>query len=405
MKTKILLFLLLLPIGTLLAQRTTFNGIVTDEQSGNHVAQAVITVPGSTIAVVTNDDGVFSLKVEEVPTSIIVSHIGYQTRQMAISPEITYLHIQLTPATQTLNEVMVRSINALELVRSVVDNIPKNYSKVPELHKCFYRETAMKRQHFIYVAEGVVDMYKSDYNHDILQDRVAIIKGRRLVSTKANDTLGVKVMGGPLIPLQLDVVKNNEILFDKEELLYYHFSMEDPVVIRDRSQYVVSLRPVVERPYPLYYGRLYIDQQTLALTRAEISLDVSDRRKATNFMLVRKPAGVRFRPRELSYLIDYRLEDGVMRLSYLRTTFRFNCDWKRRLFATSYTVSCEMVVTDRTSENVKRIRGRDSFDTSDAFYDKVEYFRDPDFWEDYNIIEPTETLDRAVGRLLKQRVP
>jgi hypothetical protein len=36
------------------------------------------------------------------------------------------------------------------------------------------------------------------------------------------------------------------------------------------------------------------------------------------------------------------------------------------------------------------------------FYDKVEYFKDPDFWEDYNIIEPTESLDKAVNRLLKR---
>ena len=35
-------------------------------------------------------------------------------------------------------------------------------------------------------------------------------------------------------------------------------------------------------------------------------------------------------------------------------------------------------------------------------HDKVNYFRDSDFWQDYNIIEPTESLDKAVLRLLKK---
>ena len=120
-------------------------------------------------------------------------------------------------------------------------------------------------------------------------------------------------------------------------------------------------------------------------------------------MLIRKPLGVRFKPKEMSLLIDYRQDaDGMTRLSYIRTTFRFNCDWKRRLLATSFAAFCEMVVTNTTNHDVKPIRGRESFDQHDAFFDKVDYFRDPDFWSDYNIIEPTESLDRAISRLLKR---
>ena len=54
------------------------------------------------------------------------------------------------------------------------------------------------------------------------------------------------------------------------------------------------------------------------------------------------------------------------------------------------------------NSDVPPIRGRDSFDQRDAFFDRVDYFRDPAFWQDYNIIEPTESLDKAVHRLLKK---
>ena len=232
---------------------------------------------------------------------------------------------------------------------------------------------------------------------------MAIRKGRRLLSPRKGDTLSVKVTGGPVTPVQLDLVKNLDLLLNKDDLDCYELKMEAPTATDDRPQYVVSLTPARVMPWPLYYGRLYIDQQTLAITRAELSLDMRDRDKATRQMLVRKPAGVRFRPRELSFIIDYRQDDdGLTRISYVRTTFRFNCDWRRRLFATSFTAVCELAVTSTTSNDVQPLRGHESFDQRDAFYDKVDFFRDPVFWQDYNIIEPTESLDRAVERLLKK---
>jgi hypothetical protein len=261
----------------------------------------------------------------------------------------------------------------------------------------------MKRQHYIYVAEGVVDMYKTPYDRqNTLRDRVAIAKGRRLVSPKQGDTLGIKVMGGPLLPVQLDLVKNLDFLLNASDLDNYNFRLEVPTTIDSRLQYVVSIEPRREQPYALYHGRFYIDRETLAFTRAELSLDMTDREKATRYMLVSKPTGVRFRPRELTTLVDYRQEDGVTRISYVRNTFRFNCDWRRRLFATSFTACCEMVVTGHTAHGARPIKGRDSFDQRDAFYDRVDYFRDANFWQDYNILEPTETLDRAIDKLLKK---
>ena len=154
--------------------------------------------------------------------------------------------------------------------------------------------------------------------------------------------------------------------------------------------------------FHLLLRKLYIDQESLAFTRAELSLDMNDREKATRYMLVRKPFGVRFKPKELSCLIDYRTENGTTYLSYIRNTFRFDCDWKRRLLATSFTACCEMVVTDKIRDGVHPIHGRSSFDSRDRFFDRVQYFEDPAFWEDYNIIEPTETLDKAINKLLRQ---
>lgn len=397
-------FILLLAVSIgMRAQNVVLSGTVSSDRTGERIAHATIVAEGLGVAVVTNDDGYFTLKTETQPNAITVSHLGYQSQRISLKGKTAEtIKIRLKPTAIALQELVVWTDNPRQLVDIAIRKIPENYARKPELYKCFYRETAMKRQHYIYVAEGVVDMYKTAYNRTADRDRVAIVKGRRLLSPKRGDTLSVKVMGGPVQPIQLDIAKNLDFLLNAEELANYTFRMEPTTTINDRLQYVVSLWPNAIQPYALYTGKLYIDRETLAFTRAELSLDMSNKEKATAYMLIRRPRGVRFRPKELTTLIDYRTENGVTRISYIRNTFRFNCDWRRRLFATSFAAFCEMVVTDHTDTDVRPITGRSSFDSRDSFYDRVDYFQDPDFWENYNIIEPSESLDHAIDKLMKR---
>ncbi len=46
---------------------------------------------------------------------------------------------------------------------------------------------------------------------------------------------------------------------------------------------------------------------------------------------------------------------------------------------------------------------RESFRSNQSLTDRVGDFYGPEFWEDYNIIEPTESLESAVDRL-KRRI-
>lgn len=402
MKKMMMMLLLSLACVALQAQQTTLSGIVTDAKSGNPIAQATVAMAG--VSVVTNDDGMFTLKVKPAAGTLTVSHLGYRTVRVKVSDNHSApVTVRLQPTAIQLKEVVVWNEDPWKLIEQALEKVPDNYNTTPQLYRCFYRETAQKRSRYIYVAEGVVDMYKTGYQKTVYRDRVAIVKGRRLVSPKQSDTLGVKVLGGPTLPVQLDVVKNTAFLLNQEELSKYTLGMAPAAVIDDRLQYVITLTPYVEQSYPLSYGKLYIDRETLAFTRAELSLDMSDRQKASNYMLHKKPHGVRFKPKEMSCLIDYRTVDGKTTIHYVRNTFRFGCDWKRRLFSTNFTAVAELVVTDRLPD-VRPISGRESFDSRDAFFDHVDYFRDPDFWKDYNIIEPTESLDKGIGKIIKKHL-
>ena len=152
MRRIILFNLFILTCLTAPAQKFVISGTVKDERTGKEVAQANVGVDGVRASVVTNDDGFFTLKVDNAPSSLIVSHLGYETKRQPLSSrELQGLTIRLKPTPIELGEVVVWTENPRDLVNIAISKIPDNYSKTPTLYKCFYREAAMKRKHFIYI--------------------------------------------------------------------------------------------------------------------------------------------------------------------------------------------------------------------------------------------------------------
>lgn len=387
--------------GDSLSLRYQVRGTVRDVKSGQRLQYVSVTIPGKRFSTVTNGDGEFVLRTNEPPKEVMVSHVGYNSRRATVTTDGKPLNIRLTPNTILLKEVLVMADDPMLILTTALEKVKDNYIATPELYRCFYRETAQKRSKYIYIAEAVTDLYKTAYTHRDAADRVSVVKDRRLLSPKKSDTLSVKVLGGPTFAVTLDLVKNREFLLNRMELELYNMKMSTPTSIDARLQYVIELEPKANINRPLYFGKVYVDRETLAFTRIELSLDVSDRDLATQYMLVSKPVGLRFKPREQSLLVNYKQEEGVTRLNYIRSTFRFACDWKRRLSNTNFTAVSEVVVTDRDESPEQKIARRDAYGSRMSLYDTATHTLDEDFWSGYNIIEPTESLEKAVKKLMK----
>ncbi len=385
----------------------TITGVVRNKDNRKRLENVNVSVIGANIGTVTNQDGAFSLKITTTETfrGVEFSHIGYLNTRL--SPEELEkgeeLIVWMVPAPNLLNEIVVYGNNPRLIVEEAIRKIPANYAAEDNMLTAFYRETVQKRRKYISVSEAVMDVYKTPYDErNMSRDKVQLLKGRRLMSQKQSDTLAVKVVGGPNLSLYLDVVKNDDALLSEESLNHYEFRMEEPVNLDNRMQYVVSFHPRVSLMYALFIGKLYIDYERLSFTRAEFELDMANRVKAVEAILHKKPAGLRFRPQEVSYLVTYKQQDGRTYLNYIRNVIRFKCDWKKRLFSSTYTAFSEMVVTDREENPQTGISGRNAFKQKQVFYDLVDEYWNEDFWKSYNIIEPTESLENAVNKLRKQ---
>ena len=384
----------------------TISGVVKDKVSKKKLEYVNISVPGSKLSSITNEDGAFVLKIKDSiqAKAIEFSRIGYFSSRIPVNGENRLNEtFYLTPNEKELKPVTVESWkNPEELVREALGRVASNYSDKPDLLTGFYRETAQKGKKFVNISEAVINIYKSSYEKGIADDRVQIFKGRSLLTTKASDTLAVKLLGGPNLSVYADIVKNPDMLLDKEYLSYFNFKMENSEFLDNRQQYVVSFQPAVILPYPLFYGTLFIDKETLAFTRAEFYLDMKDRNKATEVILRKKPAGLRFNPEEVFFVVSYKQREGKSYLNYIRNEVKFKCDWKRRLFATNYTVESEMVVTESKEDLISNIPRKESFNKDESLSDKVKSFYDDNFWGAYNIIAPTESLESAVNKLKKE---
>lgn len=381
----------------------TVSGTVRDKSSNKIIDRVSLIVNGTDIGTVSNEEGHFSLTFPDslLSKGIRAEQIGYKTQTLKggqlTSGRVTF---RLQPNPKMLGDVVVYGADPRILVETAIRKIPENYPVEPNLFSSFYRETIQKGKRYIGVSEGIVDVFKKPYKRrTITGDRVRLRKGRRLVSQHSRDTLAVKIVGGPNIPVLLDFVKNEDLLFGLADIDNYDFKMEPMTTLDDRRQFVVSFVPRVKLSYPLNKGKLYIDQETTSFTKAEYSLDVSDKDKATRAILYKKPAGLHFKPQSVEFVVTYKFQDGVSYLNYISAKTRFKCDWKRRLFSSGYTAFAEMVMVDREKSPTTAIAGKESFRNKDIFYDMVDDFNDPDFWKDYNIIEPTESLEKAVTKL------
>lgn len=102
--------------------RFTINGLVRDEETGEHLIGATIQIQRTTDGTISNGYGYFSLTLPIGTYDISFSHVGYQpySTQVNLSSD-TYLSVTITPSAVILDEVEVHSRSA-DL--NVKENIP-----------------------------------------------------------------------------------------------------------------------------------------------------------------------------------------------------------------------------------------------------------------------------------------
>ena len=383
-------------------------GKVKNNKNKKPLVNADVSIVDTNIGTVTNSDGYFSLKfpAEKISNGLKIDLIGFEAVNIPVPNDEEArknLTIFLKPSGRVLDEVLVLGGDPKEIIVKALEKIPENYSLQDDIFQGFYRETVQKGNRYISISEAMVDLLKNPYTRrDPRGEKIGIYKGRRLLSPKSSDTLSVKLMDGPLIPINFDAVKNGNHLFTAEEIDNFNFTLLPVTTIDNRPHYSIEFTPRVEFSYPLHSGVFYIDAESFTVSRVEYALDMKNKAKVVQAILQKKPRGLRFNPIEVSGVVTYKTVDGKSYINYISTKIKFKCDWKKHLFSSAYTSVAEMVMVDRKDSPQAKSQFAESYGRRKIFSDLVDNYWEPDFWKDYNIIEPSESLEKAVKKLRKK---
>ena len=382
-----------------------YRGKIIDSESGAPLVFATLTIEGTNIATVSNSEGDFLLKVpKEMPlnTKINVSYLGYKGKSFVLSdlkPDKNKLKLDLL--TISLSEINVAPKDAHQIIREVISRKKENYIQEPLRMTTFYRETIKRRRNYVSLAEAVIDVHKQPYSNYRL-DGMKLFKARKDADYSKMDTLTFKLQGGPYSTLMLDIMKEPYSIITVEEIDYYIFKLENITKVNNRLIYVISFeqKPYVEEP--LFYGRLYIDVESMAISSANYSINIEDKNKASAMFIKRKPVGAVVYPTEASYLVNYRQHQGKWMYGYSRGQITFKINWKKKLFNTSYTSTIEMAVTDWRKATERPFKVSERLNQNIILQDKVAGFSDPQFWGDYNVIEPEASIESVIKKIKKR---
>lgn len=105
--TQLLLLILLFFLASHTNAQTTVIGTVTAAQTNTPLANASVVVKGGTQGTATDDSGNFSLKVPQSATTLIVSLVGYQSKEVTITNTRILITLDIDRQKSTLDQVVV----------------------------------------------------------------------------------------------------------------------------------------------------------------------------------------------------------------------------------------------------------------------------------------------------------
>ena len=383
-----------------------YKGEVLDSSNKKPLVFATLSILDSNISTISNTEGEFSLKVPQGADSgkIVVSFLGYKTRIIALS--------QLSDGNnEILMEVSIVELSGVDLsvpkdakklVQETLQKKGQNYFDNSTLMTAFYRETIKKRKKNVSLSEAVVNIYKTPYTSE-RKDAVELYKARKSTDYNKLDTVALKLQGGPFNALFVDIMKYPEYIFTDETIDYYAFSFDRSTRVNDKLIYIVNFEQHADIIEPLYEGKLYIDAENKILTSAIYSLNITDRDLASKLFVRKKPRNAKVWPTEVAYRVDYREKNGRWYYGYSNVMLEFKVNWDKKLFNSVYSMSCEMAVTDwEKNMNSRLPKFKDRMKSSIILNDEAIGFADPDFWGEYNIIEPEKSIESAIKKIQRQ---
>ena len=377
------------------------SGKLIESRKGRPVPFASVSILDKPIGTISNSDGEFLLKVHPsyIADTIVISCMGYEQKLLPANQLLDEDLFILEPASIQIKEIKVTAITPEKLLKNMRANYEKNYTPSSKLMTAFYRETVKQDKNYISVSEAVIEVLKAPYIGTSRGDLVRLLKGRKSRDVQPFKWLNFKLMGGPFTITELDAVKTVETFIDPEYEHVYEYQISDVVWYENQPVYVVNFRAEPGEFYPPFEGEMYVHRETFALVHASYHLNKAGLKQAEEIMIKKKPRKVKARPTYVHYQVSYRQYQGKWHLASAKASVKFKVRSKRDRINSEFHSVSDLLITNIQPTGLKRFNKDERFNRNDIFVEVLGAY-DEDFWENYNIIKPNESLRNAFKQSL-----
>lgn len=247
----------------------TVTGTVLDAVTSETLIAATIQIEGTYRGTITNVEGEFILPVPEFPATLVVRYIGYESIRVAMAdPPDEPLHLQLTPATTMLEEVVVTGEDpAIRIMREVIRRKPIWRDQLETYIAEAYTRQRLENE------TGIVSITESESM--AFWDRR---RGTREVLLRREQTSNMEVdqnfAAATLVPNfyddDIEISGFNMVgVTHPNALSYYHFRLDGIRELDGRPVYDILVAPR-RRLQPTFEGRISVLGEVYALLEVDL---------------------------------------------------------------------------------------------------------------------------------------
>jgi hypothetical protein len=377
----------------------TIKGSLADYETGKPIHFVAIGILNSTIGTISNQDGVFRLTIPDSlrQHKIRFSHIGYESMDLELTLlEGETINLTLKPQFVSLQEIVVRYTNPIQLLSEMLNHRPVNYSFTPVYMTSFYREGIEHRRRNIDLTESVLQVYKTGYDKNVTNDQTKLIKKRRFVNRQKTDTIFPKMRSGINSCLVLDIMKELPEFINPDDESSYTYTNKGVDIIDGHVVNIIHFRQREHIKEPLYKGELYIERESKALVEIRFEINPLLVGKAMHMFVDKKSAGLKIDLQYARYIVSYKpSEDGIYYINHVRGDIEFKVRHRKRLFSSPLNFWFEMVTCKVDTNNVQPFPRNERLSPTRIFAE-TKHSYDKNFWENFNIILPEEELKEDI---------
>jgi outer membrane receptor protein involved in Fe transport len=253
------------------AQNVTLSGKIKNTASRENVPAVSVTVKGGSQGAYTDDNGNFRLTVNKLPVTLIVSSVGFESREITVNSASDIANIDLAPSSMLGQEVVVAATRAPErILESPVTVEKMNSITLRNVPAPSYYESLNN-------LKGV-DMHTASLTFRTVTTRGFIASGNtrmnQLIDGMDNQAPGLNFSVGSVIgPSDLDI-DNIELLSGASSALYGSGGINGTLLINTKSPFkfqgisaqikqgIMHLQDPNQKPSPYYdwsfrYGKAW----------------------------------------------------------------------------------------------------------------------------------------------------